>query len=212
MTDEKFFDGVRYVLAVDAAREFGVTNDYITQFCRQGKIAAKQVGKIWYVDPAALAVFFNNRERELAVRKAHLKKRRAQEYQLFATRSSSAYMTGPAAAREFGVTNDYITQFCRQGKIAAKQIGKIWYVERNSAADFFLTHIFEVAERKTDLKYRRLKEYSETSRCVFPADSTSPALEFLHKLVALTLAFMLTFGTFAVVDPSYARYALDSAR
>ncbi|MBI5469691.1 hypothetical protein HY968_00005, partial [Candidatus Kaiserbacteria bacterium] len=36
----------------------------------------------------------------------------------------------------------------------------------------------------------------------------SPAVELVHKLVALTLALSLTFGTYALVDPQYAKFAL----
>ncbi|MSU73968.1 DNA-binding protein, partial [Candidatus Kaiserbacteria bacterium] len=45
-----------------------------------------------------------------------------------------------------------------------------------------------------------------------PAYALSPITEFFHKVVALALTLMLTFGTYAAADPSYARFAADSVR
>ncbi len=44
-----------------------------------------------------------------------------------------------------------------------------------------------------------------------PVYALTPAMDLAHKLIALTLAFTLIFGAFALVDPSYAQYAADSA-
>src|SRR3989338_5133716 len=45
-----------------------------------------------------------------------------------------------------------------------------------------------------------------------PAYTITPLAEFFHKLTALTLAFMLTFGTYALVDPRAAHFAGESAK
>ncbi|MHB1087077.1 MAG: beta strand repeat-containing protein, partial [Minisyncoccota bacterium] len=43
-----------------------------------------------------------------------------------------------------------------------------------------------------------------------PVHTLTPFAEFLQKFVALIVAFSMTFGTYALVDPSYARFAMDS--
>src|SRR3989344_5908011 len=45
-----------------------------------------------------------------------------------------------------------------------------------------------------------------------PVYTLTPLTEFFHKVVALALTLMLTFGTYAAVDPSYARFAADSVQ
>ena len=226
MTDEIFLDGVRYISAGEAARECGVTNNYITQFCRQGKMRAQRVGKNWYVEIEAARHFFAERERALEEKRETLKKTRADEYQVFKAQGSGAYITTAEAASEFGVTPDYVTQFCRQGKINARQIKNVWHVERKSAGEFFLAHTYRVAARKQHIKQIRTQEkelsQQNTPRSISapasllhahtPLYTLTPAVGFAHKLIALALALTLTFGTFAAVDPSYASYVAQSVR
>ena len=45
-----------------------------------------------------------------------------------------------------------------------------------------------------------------------PVYTLTPLTEFFHKVVALALTLMLTFGTYAAVDPAYARFAANSVR
>src|SRR3989344_3288005 len=64
---------------------------------------------------------------------------------------------------------------------------------------------------------RKFHASSRVARAAFtaahvPSYALSPIAEFFHKVVALTLALMLTFGTYAAVDPSYARFASNSVR
>lgn len=47
-------DGVRFVRASVAAKQFGYTADYVGQLARAGKISAKQVGRVWYVEDGEL--------------------------------------------------------------------------------------------------------------------------------------------------------------
>jgi hypothetical protein len=52
--DELMFDGKKYISAKRAAEMTGYTNDYIGQLCRAGKLDAKTVGRIWYVNDMSL--------------------------------------------------------------------------------------------------------------------------------------------------------------
>lgn len=52
---EVTIDGVRYVSAAIAAKEFKYTTDYIGQLCRAKRVDAQLVGRSWYVNPDSLA-------------------------------------------------------------------------------------------------------------------------------------------------------------
>lgn len=47
--DTIVFDGIEYVKASVAAKQFRYTSDYIGQLCRSGKIDARLVGRTWFV-------------------------------------------------------------------------------------------------------------------------------------------------------------------
>lgn len=46
-----------HISAVDAAKQFGYTNDYITRLAREKKIIAKRVGREWHVSPDSIRDF-----------------------------------------------------------------------------------------------------------------------------------------------------------
>ena len=46
MSDNIFFDGVKYISANDAATSSGFTRDYIGKLCRTGKVKERESGKI----------------------------------------------------------------------------------------------------------------------------------------------------------------------
>ncbi|MCA9361992.1 hypothetical protein KC906_01325 [Candidatus Kaiserbacteria bacterium] len=55
------YDGVDYVKASAAAKEFRYTSDYIGQLCRTGKVNARLVGRTWFVDVDSLQTHRKNR-------------------------------------------------------------------------------------------------------------------------------------------------------
>src|SRR3990167_417237 len=242
-SDEIFLDGVRYISAVHAAREFGITNDYITSFCRQGKVDARRVGKSWYVRRDGLKDFLAARTQELSTRRTEIARARAEEYRQqqwlrdhvseAVPESAEKYISAVEASKEFGVTNDYVTQWCRSGKLPCKRIGKNWYVRYESLCSLLVESEYAQSVRKTGLVQTRADEYRlmhttrhsgasasfvfapiqkrELPAAHIPAYTITPLAEFFHKLTALALAFMLTFGTYALVDPQVVRVAAESA-
>ena len=44
MSDEIFFDGRRFIAAVEAAQEAHLTRDYIARLCKEGKIPVAKPG------------------------------------------------------------------------------------------------------------------------------------------------------------------------
>ena len=54
VAEEISVNGEKYVLSRIAARLTKYSNDYIGELCRSGKITAKQVGKLWYIEKNSL--------------------------------------------------------------------------------------------------------------------------------------------------------------
>lgn len=47
-------DGIEYLKASVAAKQFGYTSDYVGQLCRGGKVRARLIGRAWFVDPSSI--------------------------------------------------------------------------------------------------------------------------------------------------------------
>src|SRR3989338_8684687 len=82
MSDKVLFDGVEYISAIGAGREFGITNDYVTQLCRAGRVTARRIGQHWYVDRTSLADLLLKRTYSREKRRQDLALRRTEEYGL----------------------------------------------------------------------------------------------------------------------------------
>ena len=48
------FEGKKYVLSRVAARLTKYSNDYVGELCRAGKVKARQIGKLWYIEKESL--------------------------------------------------------------------------------------------------------------------------------------------------------------
>src|SRR5437764_851419 len=64
-----------------ASSRFGVTNDYIGLLCRQKKVQGSLFGRTWYVEPASLQKFLDEKKVEREMRHTQLSKQLRQEYQ-----------------------------------------------------------------------------------------------------------------------------------
>lgn len=65
--DTVVFDGVTYVKASVAARDFRYTADYLGQLCRGKKIDARLVGRTWFVNPESIKEHKRNRHQKTTV-------------------------------------------------------------------------------------------------------------------------------------------------
>ena len=59
MSDEIFFNGVRFISAQEAGEISNFTRDYVARLCRDGRVRGRRVGKNWYVDESALKELIN---------------------------------------------------------------------------------------------------------------------------------------------------------
>lgn len=68
------------------------------------------------------------------------------------------------AARRAGVTNDYVTHLCRAGKVKGVLIGRVWYVDQTSLADFLEQARKEREERQRALAQQLREEYERSKK------------------------------------------------
>jgi hypothetical protein len=80
MSEEMYFDNKKFISAGDASPLCNVTRDHIARICRQGKVDARRVEKIWYVEIDSLLSFFRKQESMRQDRNLQLKKRLTAEY------------------------------------------------------------------------------------------------------------------------------------
>ena len=58
-SDEIYIGGARYLPAREIARTHGYVRDYVARLCREGKVAGRQLGRLWYVDAESFADFIS---------------------------------------------------------------------------------------------------------------------------------------------------------
>jgi len=56
-SDEIYIGGARYLPARTVARDHGYVRDYVARLCREGKVARRQLGRLWYVNLDSFAPF-----------------------------------------------------------------------------------------------------------------------------------------------------------
>ncbi|MEY4747502.1 MAG: hypothetical protein RLZZ416_551, partial [Candidatus Parcubacteria bacterium] len=76
-----------------------------------------------------------------------------------------------------------------------------------SKADLALSRTHDLAKTPGGLAHAALQGMPLHAASHASLYALTPMMEFVHKVVALTLALLLTFGTYAVVDPHFARFA-----
>jgi excisionase family DNA binding protein len=80
MSGQLFINGQRHVTAAEAARESGLTRDYLSKLAKAGKIPGCRLGNIWLLDCQAVRSFMNENKRSRAQRRAKLSQMRVSEY------------------------------------------------------------------------------------------------------------------------------------
>ncbi|MEK7093336.1 MAG: hypothetical protein AAB927_02520, partial [Patescibacteria group bacterium] len=230
MSNEIFFDGKQYISANDASALSGLTRDYIARLCREGKLLGKRVGKNWYAENASLRSFLVGQEYNKSLRREALARERAQEYQTTeyapirqAQQRSLLWASAP-------VSSSHAAESEASEKISRIVRKSAEYSSPNLSRSLAVSPMYEklsaAVAKKGQVVFDGAANLSVSpfgfadaaarlaaqSAMHVPAYAITPVGEFMHKLVALTLAFMLTFGTYALVDPRSAHFAGESAK
>src|SRR3989338_1735979 len=101
------FDNKKYISAREASALTGYSQDYVGQLCRQRKVEAKRIGRIWYVSEDSIL--------NIDTRK---------------------YISAREASRLSGYSQDYIGQLARAGKVASRMVGRVWHVAEDSLLNY----------------------------------------------------------------------------
>jgi hypothetical protein len=187
-SDVIYFDGIRFISAASAAKEFGFVRDYLARLCRQGFVRGRQVGRKWYIDYRALQTFVIEQEHRKELAREEL--RRESRAERTAAQAAPPQRSRNAPATR--ATNDpssglqHLVMTAPPGGF--EPLAHAAIARSHPLAQVPLAHVLAHT----------------------PVYALSPLAEFVHKVIALSLAFLLVFGTYAIVDPQYSRFAANS--
>jgi hypothetical protein len=182
MSDDILFSGQRYISASEAAEEFDFTRDYIARLCREGRVRGKKVGKNWYVHEVSFKEFLIGQEYSRALRSESLKSERKQAF----AKENGPKMTFSASET---LPRPLIRPVEHISDAAARHTQLINEVARDASSHAGLS---DAAIRLVSQGVAHVPTYAVT-----------PLAEFLHRILALTVAVVLTFGLYSVIDRQF---------
>ena len=130
MSDEMTIGGKQYISSKRAAEISDYTQDYIGQLARGGAIAAKRIGGHWYVSESSLRAYKMKADEYKPQPPAYVPS--VSEIETSVSFDGREFISASAAAKLSGYHQDYIGQLARSGKVASRQIGNRWFIERNA--------------------------------------------------------------------------------
>ncbi len=212
MSNEIYFDGQKHLSAGDASSSAGLSRDYIARLCRDGRLRGRRIGKNWYVDEGSLQKYLVEQEHAKTIRREQLSDERVREYHgvenkpqdiKLKSESVKSVESALSVSGQIPVTKTLAAHAKHvQEKLkaaAVAQSAKVAHAMPSIAAAPSGVH--EAVARTLSHAHVHVPVYT-----------ISPATEFLQKFVAMLVAFTMTFGTYAFVDPAYARFAAETTR
>src|SRR3989344_5516346 len=233
MTDEIFFNGIRYLSSTQAAQNSGLNPDYVAQLCRGNKIHGRRIGRNWYVSDESLSSFLVSQSYQKSLRREELARERVNEYHS----STPLTVNGPTSLTAPGSTplgknkdqgrppnaaaSSRPSEKSIYGPGAREKSEKGKRIEASATSP--IIHTFNVHAALAKAAARKASALpggalhaavSAGSHLSAQTGISSPPLapvkNFFHKVLALTVALMLTLGTYAFVNPDAAAFALNS--
>ncbi len=129
MADEVQLEGKTYISSKRASELTGYAQDYIGQLARGGKIDARRVAGLWYVQAESIK---EHQERADAyVPAPHLAPEERAADSITGD-DGFEYVSANRASKLSRYHQDYIGQLARSGTIPAQQVGNRWYVHMNA--------------------------------------------------------------------------------
>ncbi|MDP3645825.1 MAG: hypothetical protein Q8R25_01945, partial [bacterium] len=244
MSDEIFFDGVRFISANVAASESNLTRDYIARLCKENKIAGRRIGKNWYVNRESLTSFLIDQEHARGKRRRNLTRERVKEYWTHVAREETtqeAKKSQPIALSQSVVPKNIEGQ--EKAVPTRVTVSELLQKERALHEALTIEEKKNIVDRVKNFQGKITKAFVHKSERIFdrashlstapagvahaalhgaympalslsnvPAHAITPATEVLHKVAALALALVLTFGTYASLNTDFAFFAKDAIR
>ncbi len=99
------------------------------------------------------------------------------------------YEASTAVAGAFGYTADYVSKLAREGKVLAQQVGRQWYIERESLTNFSHQASKQKIARKEELRKERKLERVARIQEQQPERSQlpHPSHAFAHAVIVFTV-------------------------
>lgn len=128
MSDEIRVGSETYISSKRASEITGYARDYIGQLARKGLVEARRIGGLWYVLEKALLAY--KREADAFKPEPPQNATYRADPETIVSFEGKEYLSAPKAAEITGYHQDYVGQLAREEKVASRQIGTRWYVER----------------------------------------------------------------------------------
>lgn len=131
--DEKLISTTR------ASELSGYSKDYIGQLCREDKIECRRISGHWYIDEESLTAY----QKPSTVENTTNTDEQSQEKKPYGIKVGNVrddtfmydgveYIATSRAADLTGYAQDYIGQLARNGEVAARKVGRRWFIGRKS--------------------------------------------------------------------------------
>ncbi len=132
MNNDGLTTNPHHISSVDAGRQFGYTNDYVSRLAREKKVLASRVGRQWYVDVESLQSFIKKTEEAKKENSERLREERKKERVLLADGGTVELLTlAPSRAATLAKTGAVLCASVMMGGlifVGAENIsaGKSW--------------------------------------------------------------------------------------
>ena len=130
-SDEITLSGKQYVSSKRAAELSGYSRDYVGQLARAGLIDAERVGGLWYISMDSLRAYESEAEEAKQENQKALAEQTKTDDSLVSFEGKD-YISSIRASQTTGYNQDYVGQLARAATIPSRQVGKRWFVERES--------------------------------------------------------------------------------
>ncbi|MCI0557123.1 MAG: hypothetical protein MN733_01405, partial [Nitrososphaera sp.] len=203
MSDEIFFDGIRYISAGKASELPDFTRDYIGRLCREKKVRGKRIGKNWYVDENSFKEFLIAQEYKKNKYRESLSEQRALEYHVELPQKDNI---------NTGAVVHTSRRTDRAPYLDVASVRTSPPPAQNSPYSVGVpSMIHETLRLALERRHiARKPQWAHATRVHTPVYVLTPTVEVLNRVVALCFAVMLTFGTYAVFNPAHATHAARS--
>ncbi len=131
MADSVTIEGEELISSKRASKETGYTQDYIGQLARGSLITAKRVGGHWYVSRSSLRAYKTKADEYKPQPPTPIAHAGA-NFETSISFDGKEYISASHAAKLTGYHQDYVGQLARGGKVASRQIGNRWFIERDA--------------------------------------------------------------------------------
>lgn len=195
MEDKIYFEHVAYISSNEAADCFGVTRDYITKLCRDGKIISRQVGKKWYVAETPFKEYLLHHLYTKSARRESLTKTRVKEYH------------DGSASQQFKITRIPIRTPRTEQEAALRDDPSVPFQKRMT--DALISQTTETAQEISP--YMNVPSgitHAALQATHIPIYTITPVAEILHKFSALFLSLLFLMCAYGLIHPTYTHTVL----